>query len=282
MNLFGLIPSLLFVLFASSVRAADKASLEIQSAKLSVTSSDGSLLDSQTLSPPEAASPVTLGPTDIFKLAFTVVTSDSKTPVQPHQVFLRFYDPKTDEEGIHPIRVTSAGKAKLELNMAKPPLTLPPTTESPLEVTLLLGSYNYEPASFPLFSLTLPVSQPPPAHPDEASYHPLPSIFHTFRPEEKQPPQVISAVFTLLVLSPWFVLLVLWTQLPLSVPHLFSSEVLPFVVLLGAFEYLLVQYWVSLKLPQVLSYGAILGFLTAATGKRALSSLSKWRLGEKQ
>ena len=35
--------------------------------------------------------------------------------VQPHQTFLRFYDPETGEEGIQPVRVGSGGKAKFEL-----------------------------------------------------------------------------------------------------------------------------------------------------------------------
>lgn len=35
--------------------------------------------------------------------------------MQPHQTFLRFFDPKTHEEGIQPVRVTPGGKAKFEL-----------------------------------------------------------------------------------------------------------------------------------------------------------------------
>jgi oligosaccharyltransferase complex subunit delta (ribophorin II) len=52
------------------------------------------------------------------------------------------------------------------------------------------------------------------------------------------------------------------------------------VLLLGAFEGLLVKYWLSLKLPDVLLYGSILGLATLVFGKRALSALSNKRLGE--
>ena len=59
---------------------------------------------------PEALS---LGPSDALKLTFQVV-EDGKG-VRPHQTFLRFYDEQTGEEGIQPVRVSTAGKAKFDL-----------------------------------------------------------------------------------------------------------------------------------------------------------------------
>jgi oligosaccharyltransferase complex subunit delta (ribophorin II) len=167
---------------------------------------------------------LSLGATDTLKLTFQVVEKGgSNKGVQPHQTFLRFHDEETGEEGIQPVRVTNAGKAKFELvccfiikyfprghsfffkllqNMAKPPPSLPPTTQSPIEVTLLLGSFTHSPAKIPLFSLTLPPSHPAPADPFTA----LPEITHSFRPEQKLPPRFISAVFAGMVLAPWVVL----------------------------------------------------------------------------
>lgn len=91
--------------------------------------------------------------------------------------------------------------------MAKPPVSFPPTTKDPLEVSLLLGSFEHSPSKVALFNLILPVSQPAPTHPDEASYYALPEIKHTFRPDPKSPPTIISAAFTGLVLAPWAFLL---------------------------------------------------------------------------
>lgn len=91
--------------------------------------------------------------------------------------------------------------------MARPPSSLPPTTTAPLKVTLLLGSFVHDPASIELFHLYVPASQTPAQHPEEASFHVLPSIEHTFRPEQKLPPRTVSAVFACLVLSPWVLLL---------------------------------------------------------------------------
>ena len=176
-----------------------------------------------------------LGSSDVLKLTFTVAEKENDKGVQPHQTFLRFYDETTGEEGIQPIRVSPAGKAKFELvrnprypssgcwsltatfflffifwpaqNMARPPTSLPPTGEAPLRVTLLLGSFAHISAKFELFELIVPPSQAAPQHPDEASFHLLPEIQHTFRPEPKTPPRFISAIFSALVLAPWVVLL---------------------------------------------------------------------------
>ena len=59
-----------------------------------------------------------------------------------------------------------------------------------------------------------------------------------------------------------------------------SPQILPFALLLGAFEGLLVWYWVALRLGQVLTYGAILGLVTAIAGNKALSAIARERVGK--
>ena len=58
---------------------------------------------------------MTLSQNDVLKLTFQVVEKDNGNGVRPHQTFLRFFDHKTGEEGIQPVRVTPGGKAKFEL-----------------------------------------------------------------------------------------------------------------------------------------------------------------------
>ncbi|KAF7339633.1 Dolichyl-diphosphooligosaccharide--protein glycosyltransferase subunit 2 [Mycena sanguinolenta] len=212
-----------------------------------------------------------------------MIEEGSTKGVQPLQTFLRFYDPETNEEGIQPLRVTPAGKSKFELNMAKPPLSIPPTTTSPLQVTLIIGSESHSPLKIELFDMTLPESQPAPQHPDEASFHLLPEIVHTFRSPQKVPPRPVSALFAGVALAPWAVLIALaslWSQVFPGVPHLFSLSILPFIASLGAFEVLLVWYWVELKLGDVLLYGGILGVATLFTGNTALASIGARRVGK--
>jgi oligosaccharyltransferase complex subunit delta (ribophorin II) len=100
--------------------------------------------------------------------------------------------------------------------MARPPPSLPPTSDTPLSVSLILGSFEHDPAKFDLFDLSLPRSKPPPQHPDEPSFHPRPEIHHTFRPDPKSPPRAVSAAFTALVLAPWLVLIALVSSYPVT------------------------------------------------------------------
>ena len=103
--------------------------------------------------------------------------------------------------------------------MAKPPSSLPPTSTAPLKVTLLLGSFVHSPAKIELFDLYLPPSRAPAQHPEEASFHLLPTIEHTFRPDQKLPPKFISAVFSAVVVSPWVLLLALVRSCTYTIIH---------------------------------------------------------------
>jgi len=269
-----LVASLL--LLAASIHAKV---LTLQSPRLNVLDSKGQQIRSEPLSlAHKAKNAITLNTTDTLKITFQVVDKDSGEGIQPHQTFLRFYDPTTDEEGIQPIRVSPGGKAKFELSMARPPTSLPPTGDAPLDVSLFIGKPDYTPVAAGLFDLHVPASQPPPVHPDEASFHPLPEIHHAFRPDQKLPPKFVSAVFSAFVVAPWALLLGLWSQVSPRLTHAFSPSIVPFVLSIGAYEVLIFYYWVNLKLGQVLLYGGFLAIVTLFTGKHALRSIAKRRV----
>lgn len=283
--------SLLLLPTLLAIGEAFAGQLSVQQARFAVLGSDASQLRLEpiSLSAANKPKPVHLGPADTLKLSFTVVAKDQDPDVepkgvQPHQTFLRFFDKQSGEEGILPVRVAQSGKAKFELNMARPPSALPPTPlrgneTAPLSVSLLLGSFQHSPYSLELFDLYLPPSQPAPEHPDEKKFHPQPEIHHTFRPEQKVPSAFVSGVAALAVAAgPWAVLLALLSHVPLSTPHLLSPSILPFTVSLTAMEALLFYYWVDLKLGQVLAYGAAVGLVTIITGKKALEKRGEWRL----
>ncbi|KAH7922761.1 hypothetical protein BV22DRAFT_1094055 [Leucogyrophana mollusca] len=268
-----------WLLLAASAHAA---TLSVQSPRFTISAADAKQLRSDTLSLTKKPEPLTLSPTDTLKLTFQITTDgEDGKGVQPHQTFLRFYDAVSGEEGIQPVRVTPGGKAKFELNMARPPASIPPTSSAPLEVSLILGSFVHDPAKYDLFDLYIPASQPAPTHADAAMFSPRPAIQHTFRPAQSLPPKAVSALFAGAVLAPWAVLLGLWGKVGISVPHLFAPSIVPFTALLGAFEALLFWYWVDLKLGQVLLYGAVLALPTVFAGKHALSTTGKWRAGRK-
>jgi len=261
MKLLSLLP-----LLASSCYAK----LSYKAGKASISGPDATVTETLSLDP-SSYGRLKLASDETLKVVFTVFDDQESVDVQPHQTFLRFYDEITDEEGIVPVKVGRDGKARFSMNVRKPPTALPPTSaDQPLKVSLILGSFKREGAIIPVFDLTLPPSGTVPPHPEETSYHVQPEIQHTFRPDQKLPPKPISFVFAGLTLAPWALLVGLLSQLPISLTP--TGRTLPFIATLAAFEGLLLWYWVDLYLGQVLLYGAVLGLLTAAAGKRALSS----------
>ncbi|TFY75364.1 hypothetical protein EWM64_g8645, partial [Hericium alpestre] len=145
-------PLFRFLLPLLAVGLTNAAQLTLQSPRFTVLSPKGDQLRSEPISlvhTPEK--PVELGASDSLRLSFTVLEKETGAGVQPHQTFLRFYDETTGEEGIQPIKVGPSGKAKFELNMARPPPSLPPSGDAPLKVTLILGSFVHSPAKYDLF-----------------------------------------------------------------------------------------------------------------------------------
>jgi oligosaccharyltransferase complex subunit delta (ribophorin II) len=59
--------------------------------------------------------PVELSGSDILRLSLQIVDKETGEGVQPHQVFLRFFDKATEEEGIIPLKVSTQGKVKFDL-----------------------------------------------------------------------------------------------------------------------------------------------------------------------
>ncbi|KIJ32149.1 hypothetical protein M422DRAFT_266080 [Sphaerobolus stellatus SS14] len=90
--------------------------LSVQSPRVVISDSKANILRNEPLSLSHLPSPpLTLGASDRLKFTFQVLEKESEKPVQPHQTFLRFYDPETQEEGIQPLRISSTGKASFEL-----------------------------------------------------------------------------------------------------------------------------------------------------------------------
>lgn len=130
--------SLLWILASPLLAFASKVTL--QSARVVVLSEDGGPAHSEPcvalclfalstltfhysslsyhyrLSPETKLEPhVTLGPSEILRISFTVFDENTGKGVVPHQTFLRLYDPATHEEGVHPIKVNSGGKGKIDI-----------------------------------------------------------------------------------------------------------------------------------------------------------------------
>ncbi|EJU02427.1 hypothetical protein DACRYDRAFT_66539 [Dacryopinax primogenitus] len=209
---------------------------------------------------------------DTFKLSFTV-EDEKGNAVVPVQSMLRLWDEESGEDTLLPFKVSLAGKGRFELNMRRPPPQLPPTpTKTPLNVSLVLASPPHAPVQLNLLHLQLPLSEPAAEHPEEHLYHLQPEIYHTFRPEEKVPPRIISLLGAGAVGAPWALLLILLASLRPSFSFATSPRLLLFLTTLTAFDGLLITYWIQLTLGQVLLYGSILGGITVITGVSALNA----------
>ncbi|KAJ3163640.1 proteasome regulatory particle base subunit [Geranomyces michiganensis] len=138
-----------------------------------------------------------------------------------------------------------------------------------------LGSSAAETATFVLGDLELafkPVAKP---ESEFDVFRVLPEIAHTFRPDEKPANKLLSLVFTIAVLVPWVVLLGSYLALSANVKNLFANSLTAtfgslFIAALAAVMGLYYVYWLRLNLFQLLGYGAIIGFITAAFGRQAL------------
>ena len=139
----------LSMFFLSSVfllaLSAQASILTLKSPRFTVADSTGSQIRSESISlEHKLSAPVDLSQTDIVKITFQII-DDTDKGVQPHQTFLRFYDEKSGEEGIQPIRVTPGGKAKFELVCYTNSLIVPVYLRIPLgfiQPSSLVTSYT--------------------------------------------------------------------------------------------------------------------------------------------
>ncbi|KAG1745394.1 uncharacterized protein EDB91DRAFT_1236327 [Suillus paluster] len=223
------------------------ASLPLHSPRFMISASDVTQL--LFTKKPE---PLTLGATDTLKFTFQITENDNGKVSNRSK---RSSDSMTvsGKEGIQPVRVTPGGKAKFELVL--PTCDLHPSPQlrtDSLEVSFMLGSFVHAPEKYDLFDLSIPTSQTPTEHSDEASFHILPVIKHTFRPDQRSPPRLISAVFA-----------AAWSKINFRVYNLFAPSIVPFTALLA-----------------VLNRG-IFAIPTVFAGKQALFATGEWRAGRK-
>jgi len=113
---------------------------------------------------------------------------------------------------------------------------------------------------------------------DEAALKPKKEIHHQFRPPASRGSDPLSRLFTLLVLSPWAVLVVGLLVLGANLRRFPFSGLEPinapaFLASIAAIFFLLYVYWLRLNMFQALYYLAILAAPAVFFGSRALRHL---------
>jgi len=181
----------------------------------------------------------------------------------------------------------SSGKVRGELNMKSAPEELLLARAS-YSVDILIGSFSQpHPLKYNLgiihIETPLDVSGKSKTGTDEV-HGPKPTIEHLFRTAEKMPPSWFSSLFALIVLSPWLVLIGIWSTLKISFkPFLASSPksiitIASFLVFIAAVDHLFYRFWTDLDIFQTLTYLAILTPIGFVTGQQALSVVQERRL----
>lgn len=210
-----------------------------------------------------------------ISLSFSVVDSVSKAAMSVHQAFICLTHLASGSE-IH--YVAEAGvdnnyKFDLDLNTAAADFN---SKAGDYSVSIILGdAVIANPTSWAAAIVAVDF----PELEEEAAvghYDVRPEIRHLFREPEARPATVVSNAFTLLCLSPFLVMLVLWAKLGANVSNLpLSLPALGFHLGLGAIFGLYALFWLQLNMFQTVKYLVVLGVVTFLCGNSLLSGIAR-------
>ncbi|ETW08046.1 hypothetical protein H310_02416 [Aphanomyces invadans] len=229
----------------------------------------------------------TLKPRDKFSIEVGLQDAYTFKPMVAHQAVLRFTNTESSVDATFPLESTTDSTMQAAVTVDASLLS------GLYGVQLIVGDVQFENAiEWNLGQVALDIPPAPPApspplyttsllHESDVTLHALPEITHAMRPPAARPREVVSYVFTVLVLVP-LVVFVLWalrTQSLANVPSTFGGV----VVTIGFFASVLAVlglyglFWLQLTMFAVLTYLAVLGPVVIATGHLALHAVMAGR-----
>jgi oligosaccharyltransferase complex subunit delta (ribophorin II) len=212
------------------------------------------------------------------KLVVKVAASDSL-----HQVFVLLRHKESQREVAFIAQPETSGKTdyKLELDLTSNAKDL--NYQSGLyEVILYLGDFLIEDSTeWVLGDVQLTVFSGKPKNVNplySVSYGPKPEIHHQFRVPEPRPPRFLSDTFTLLVLAPLLVLLILWAKIGVNISAFPASiSALGFHLGLAGIFGVYGIFWLKLSMFEALKIMTIPGLITFISGHRLLAYINERR-----
>ncbi|KAM4058774.1 oligosaccharyltransferase subunit ribophorin II domain-containing protein [Hirsutella rhossiliensis] len=225
---------------------------------------------------------VKLGHQDTIKISLT--TKEGSKPKRPHQAFLVIKE-SSGLEAPFPLTVKESGKGTVRITQKDLPVQLL-RSKSPLEASLILGSTGSTAGSVTRvfdISLKLDPNGPAPSYEAPFPYGPLPEIHHVFRDDPKNPPKIVSLVFSLAVVATVPILFVGWLLLGANVSHAqkaLGSAPISHAVFFGslvAMECVFFMYYSSWNLFQTLPAIGIVGAAAFLSGTKALGEVQRRR-----
>ncbi|CAG7819813.1 unnamed protein product [Allacma fusca] len=212
------------------------------------------------------------------KLVVRVTASDSL-----HQVFVLLRHKETKREVAFIAQPETSGKTdyKLELDLTSNAKDLNYQSGS-YEVVLYLGDFLIEDSTeWVLGDVQLTVFSGKPKSINQlysVAYGPKPEIKHQFRVPEPRPPRFLSDTFTLLVLAPILILLILWAKIGVNISGFPASiSALGFHLGLAGIFGVYATFWLKLSMFEALKIMTVPGLITFISGHRLLSFISERR-----
>jgi len=259
------------------------ATIELAEVELRVTDSEnggkGKLHELQFNKPAGAA--IAVNHKEHLSLSFTVQDSANQEEVRVHQAFVCLTHLATGAEIQY---LAEAGGAdanyKFDLDLAAAAQDFN-SQAGEYGVKLIIGdAVIANPTAWT--AATIDINFPEPEEgPEPGVYEVRPEIRHLFREPEARPASIVSNAFTLLCLSPFLLMLILWARIGANISNITPSlPTLGFHLGLGAIFGLYAMFWLQLNMFQTVKYLVVLGVVTFLCGNSLLSSIARSK-GEK-
>nr|XP_048676052.1 dolichyl-diphosphooligosaccharide--protein glycosyltransferase subunit 2 isoform X2 [Caretta caretta] len=276
-------------LIANKVELKVKVSTEvgITNVDLSTVDKDQSIAPKTTrvAYPAKAKGSFTADSHQNFALSFQLVDVNSGAELIPHQTFVRLHNPKTGQEVVFVAEPDSKNVYKFELDTAERKTEFD-SASGTYTLYLIIGDATLEnPILWNVADVIIkfPEEETPSTVQSKKLFIPKPEIQHLFREPEKRPPTVVSNTFTALILSPLFLLLILWIKIGANISNFsFAPSTIIFHLGHAAMLGLMYVYWTQLNMFQTLKYLAILGSVTFLAGNRMLAQKAVKRIAAEQ
>ncbi|CAM5152824.1 unnamed protein product [Eretmochelys imbricata] len=276
-------------LIANKVELKVKVSTEvgITNVDLSTVDKDQSIAPKTTrvAYPAKAKGSFTADSHQNFALSFQLVDVNSGAELIPHQTFVRLHNPKTGQEVVFVAEPDSKNVYKFELDTAERKTEFD-SASGTYTLYLIIGDATLEnPILWNVADVVIkfPEEETPSTVQSKKLFIPKPEIQHLFREPEKRPPTVVSNTFTALILSPLFLLLILWIKIGANISNFsFAPSTIIFHLGHAAMLGLMYVYWTQLNMFQTLKYLAILGSVTFLAGNRMLAQKAVKRIAAEQ
>jgi len=231
--------------------------------------------------------PITLSTGESLRVSLTFKAGDE--PAVPHQAFLYIQQVDTGVETFFPIDVTSStAKGKLEISQKD----LPPsfiTSPSPLALHMAVGDFKQN-TKCAFISVAKVIPSFDTAAASNAlgdplvKYQALPEMRHTFRPDPRSPPKILTFVFLAAVGAALVGLFVAWIVLGAnlsSLPTALSTSPIShplFICSLLTIEGVFVMYYLRWNLFKTLAAAVCVAPIAFLSGSRALREVRGRRI----